>query len=811
MKILNNNLYIHGLVIICFAIFAQLFYYPSLSGMKLLQPDIVQYSGMSRQIKEYRSQNDGKETYWIDNAYGGMPTYQLGAKYPADFLGPIHNLFKLLPRPAYLLFLYLFSSYILFLVLKLDWKIAVFGSFAFGLSTYLLIILQVGHNTKAMALSYMPIAIAGFLLLTDKRWLIGFILSVLGLGLNIRANHYQMSYYLLFILIILGLVYTVQAYRNKNLKSILTSLGLFSLSGVLAIGLNATPLLSTSEYSKFSTRNGSELNFNLDGSPKNVSNGLDYDYITEYSYGIFESLSLIIPRIQGGGSRENLGTDSKLYEFLIKNGVSIKQSKEFVSSVPTYWGSQPILEAPAYIGIVVFLFAVFAMIILKGPLRDALIIASILSLILSWGKNFSIVTDFFVYNIPFYNKFRAVSSAQVILELCIPILAILGLEKLLNDPNKYFRIFLKTTIGLIGFLSSLILFKMLGLFSFTSLFDSRLGDAYGEEILEQIIIARSVIFNEDIFRGIFLVLTVFIIFMLFKSKRIKKSIAIAFLFGVLIYDMGGIAIRYLDWNRFVRPSQLETPFKMTSADKIILNDKSRYRVYEPRLNLTGARTANFHNSIGGYHGAKPRRFQELFQFFNFNEIPEILNILNVKYVLYQSKDGISPLINEEALGNAWFVDSIIKVESADEVLESFKSIDLKTQAVVEDELTASALTINENINDSSSIELIEDSTNLLKYRFISKSKQVVVFSEMYYPDGWQAKIDDKIVPHYRVNYILRALPVKSGEHIITFEFNPLSVKTGTKIRYASISLFVLTVFSMLYANKFYRNQKKWDW
>jgi len=804
---LNNNLYIHGLVIICFAIFAQLFYYPSLSGMKLIQSDIVQYSGMSRQIKEYRFQNDGKETYWIDNAFGGMPTYQLGAKYPADFLGPIHNLFKLLPRPAYLLFLYLFSSYILFLVLKLDWKIAVFGSLAFGLSTYLLIILQVGHNTKAMALAYMPLAIAGFFLLIDKRWLIGFILSVLGLGLNIRANHYQMSYYLLFILIILGLTYALQAYRNNNLKSTLTSLGLFSLSGILAIGLNATPLLSTSEYSKFSTRNGSELNLNLDGSPKNVSNGLDYDYITEYSYGVFESLNLIIPRIQGGGSRENLGTDSELYEFLVKNGVSIKQSKDFVRSVPTYWGSQPILEAPAYIGIVVFLFAVFAMVILKGPLRDALLAATILSLILSWGKNFSIVTDFFIYNIPFYNKFRAVSSVQVILELCIPILAVLGMQKLLKNPNKYYKVFLKTTVGLIIFLISLILMKMIGVFSFTGPIDSRLRNVYGEEILEQIVMARTIIFNEDIFRGIFLLLAVFIIFVLFKSKRIKKNIAIVFLFGVLIYDMGGIAIRYLDWNRFARPSQVETPFKITEADKTVLNDKSRYRVYEPELNLTGARTAYFHNSIGGYHGAKPRRFQELFQFFNYNNIPEILNILNVKYVLYQSNDGLSPLINEEALGNAWFVNSILKVDSADDVLESFKFLNLKNKAVVEDELTANALTLNEKIDHDSSIELIEDSTNSLKYRFVSKSKQVVVFSEIYYPDGWQAKIDDKIVPHYRVNYILRALPVESGEHIITFEFNPLVVKTGTKIRYASISLFILTLFSIFYATNFYRNHK----
>jgi len=807
MKILNSMLTKHGLVLVCFIIFAQLFYYPSLTGMKLLQSDIVQYSGMSRQIKEYRSQNDGKETYWIDNAFGGMPTYQLGAKFPADFLGLIHNIFKLIPRPAYLLFLYLFSSYILFLVLKVDWKIAFIGSFAFGLSTYLLIIIQVGHNTKAMALSYMPLALAGFFLLIDRRWLFGFILSVIGVGLNIRANHYQMTYYLLFILIILSLVYIYQTYQNKNLNYTLKSLGLFALSGVLALGLNATPILSTSEYSKFSTRSGSELKVNLDGSQKDTSSGLDYDYITEYSYGIFESLSLIIPRIQGGGSRENLGTDSNLYDYLVKRGVPIKQSKDFISSVPTYWGAQPILEAPAYIGIVVFLFAVFAIVVLKGPLRNALMIASILSLILSWGKNFTIVTDFFIYYVPFYNKFRAVSSAQVILELCIPVLAVLGIQKLINDPQKHFKVFLKTTLSILGFLTSLILLKVIGLFSFKSPVDVRLREAYGQEILEQIILARAEIFSHDILRGALIVSIAIFIFILYKSQKIKKNLAIVFILGLLIYDLGGIAIRYLDWDRFVSPSQIEAPFRATKADKTILADKSRYRVYEPELNLTGSRTAYFHNSLGGYHGAKPRRFQELFQFFNYNQIPEILNMLNVKYVLYQSKEGLSPLINEEALGNAWFVDSTVKVKTADQVLESFKSININDQAIVEDKTTADALIISENIDHESSINLIEDSVDLLKYSFVSKSKQVVVFSEIYYPDGWEAKVDGNKVPHYRVNYILRALPVESGEHIITFEFKPKVVKTGTKIRYASISLFILILLLMLYKPNFYKNYK----
>jgi hypothetical protein len=278
-------------------------------------------------------------------------------------------------------------------------------------------------------------------------------------------------------------------------------------------------------------------------------------------------------------------------------------------------------------------------------------------------------------------------------------------------------------------------------------------------------------------------------------------------FGITTYDLGGVAFRYLDWNRFVNKSKIESPFRITNADKTILKDKTRYRVYEPKLSLTGGRTAYFHNSIGGYHGAKPRRFQELYQFFNYNELPEILNILNVKYVLYESKEGLSPLINEEAQGNAWIVDSIIKVNSADDVLKTLKTIDLKKHAIIEDQDAANALTIEKNIDYQSKVQLIEESVNALKYSFNSNSKQVVVFSEMYYPNGWEAKIDGIIVPHYRVNYVLRALKVPSGKHIISFEFSPKVVEFGTNIRYVSISLFTLILLLFMYSKRLKSNFK----
>ncbi|MBN09171.1 MAG: hypothetical protein CMC79_02205 [Flavobacteriaceae bacterium] len=800
MKKLIKENYIHGLVVFCFAIFALLFYYPLLSGKKLMQSDIVQYSGMSRQIKEYRAENDGKETYWIDNAFGGMPTYQLGAKYPADFLSPFHNIFKVLPRPAYLLFLYLFSAYILLLVLNIDWRLAVFGSFAFGLSTYLLIILQVGHNTKSMALAYMPIALAGLFLLLQKKWSLGFIISVLGLGLNIRANHYQMSYYLLIFLMIIVVAYFINALSSKHLKDFFKSIGLYATSGLIALGLNATPLLATAEYSEFSTRGGSELKFNLNGSPKDNSTGLEYDYITEYSYGIFESLSLIVPRIQGGGSRENLGTDSQLYSFLIKQGIPAGQSREFVKSVPTYWGSQPILEAPAYIGVIVFLFAVYGIFVLKGPLRGSLFFAIAISLILSWGKNLPQITDFFIDYVPFYNKFRAVSSIQVILELSFPILACLGLKNILESPIKYIGVFKKVVISILSFLCLLLLLNFFGVFNFDGPIDDLLKKAYGGDILRQIVMARSSIFNADIFRAIIISLITFIVIILFKNQKINYNLTIAVIFFILIFDLLGVSNRYLDRNLFVKPSTFDTPFIISDADKTILKDESKYRVYEPGLGLTGSRTSFFHNSIGGYHGAKPRRFEELFDFFTYKKNPGVLDMLNVKYVLYKDEDVLKPLINENALGNAWTIKSLITANSPDDVLDKFNTLNFKSEAIIESTDYSGKLVMDNNFLDAK-VELIKNSPNFLTYSFNSESDQFVVFSEIFYPNGWQARIDGVNVDHYRANYILRALPVPAGNHEITFEFDPQLVKNGTRIRYGSLIMLILVYLSIVYKNK----------
>ena len=463
-KVLIRKSLIHLYTAIGFAVLSMIFYSPLLDGKKLYQSDINQYEAMSREIQENRD-NISDEIYWIDNAFGGMPTFQLGAKFAYDILSPFHLLFRFIPRPAHTLFLYLLTMYILLMVLKIPWRIAILGSVAFAFSTYLLIILQVGHNTKALAIAYIPLVVSGLVLLRQNKLLPGFLVSLLGISLQIRANHYQMTYYMLILLGIYVIVYLIDSYRKKDLKEYIKYIGIFALAGILSLGLNAPNILSTYDYSKYSTRSQSELKLNPDGTEKELSTGLDYDYITQYSYGIFESINLIAPRVQGGASSEDIGRNSDLYKFLVDNNVPRKQADSFVSSVPTYWGDQPILEAPAYIGVSIFFLFILSLFIVKGPFKWWLLISFIISLTLSWGKNFPLLTNFFIDYFPFYNKFRAVSSIQIIIEFAVPFLSVIGLHKFLSDYNA--RSINKTFIAFTVPLVLLFLFK--GSLSFSGL------------------------------------------------------------------------------------------------------------------------------------------------------------------------------------------------------------------------------------------------------------------------------------------------------------------------------------------------------
>ena len=381
-----QKLYPHALVLIGFILVSLIYFYPVLQGKQIFQSDIAQYTGMSKEQNDFRA-SEHLEPYWTNSAFGGMPTYQLGAKYPHDYIGMMDDAIRFLPRPADYLFLYFLGFYGLLLVLKIDPLKAFFGALAFGFSTYLIIILGVGHNAKAHAIGYMPLVIAGFILVFQKKYTWGGLLTMFSVALEINANHFQMTYYLLIFLLVLSGYFIYQAVKQKEYKSLLTSFGVLAIAGIFAIGANATNLLATAEYADFSTRGKSELTFNADGTKSVGNSALTHDYITEYSYGIAESFNLIAPRLFGGSNSEALGKDSKMYEFMMGQGVPEAQAADFVSAMPTYWGDQPIVAAPAYIGIVVFFLGILALFADKRKIKYVFLSGAIVALVLSWGKN----------------------------------------------------------------------------------------------------------------------------------------------------------------------------------------------------------------------------------------------------------------------------------------------------------------------------------------------------------------------------------------------------------------------------------------
>ncbi len=781
---------IHLYTAIGFAVISLLFYSPLLDGKKLYQSDINQYEGMSREILENR-ENFPDEIYWIDNAFGGMPTFQLGAKFAYDILSPFHMLFRFIPRPAHTLFLYLLTMYILLMVLKIPWRIAILGSIAFAFSTYLLIILQVGHNTKALAISYIPLVVAGLVLLRQHKLLPGFLVSLIAISLQIRANHYQMTYYMLILLLIYFIVYLIDSYRKNDLKDYLKYVGIFTLAGILSLGLNAPNILTTYDYSKYSTRSQSELTINPDGSEKEKTTGLNYDYITQYSYGIFESLNLVAPRVQGGASSEELGKNSDLYKFLIDNNIPRKQADSFIRSVPTYWGGQPILEAPAYVGASIMFLFILALFVVKGPFKWWILISFILSITLSWGKNFPLLTNLFIDYFPFYNKFRAVSSIQIILEFAVPLLSVIGLHKFLADANlkNIRRSFAVYSVPLI------ILLVFGGSLSYSGLYDDYYSNGYGQEIFNQIIEERKNIFNSDVIRALVIGLLVFLT--LRFSKLLGRNFTYAIVFAIVFFDLFNINNRYIDKDLFI--DKTINTYQKSEIDNDILLDTLEFRVFNISAGLSNANTSYFHNSINGYHAAKLKRFEEYYNFLSFHDNQKLFNTLNVRYLIGKDENNQDQLYqNPDAYGNAWAVDSLALIDNYDNLLNQMKDANLREVGFVLDKSLPIETSRNYNSSDLIKIEKIKNSSSHISYNIESLSEQLIVFSEIYYPSGWQVYLNGEKTNYFDINYLLRGMIVPKGNHLIEFHFSPKIVKTGINIRIITIIITFSIIALMLY-------------
>jgi hypothetical protein len=824
-----NKIVPHLLVLIGFVLVSIIYFYPVLQGNKIFQSDIVQYTGMAKEQNDFRTESN-EEPYWTNSAFGGMPTYQLGAKYPNDAIGALDDILRFLPRPADYLFLYFLGFYILLMVLKVDPLKAFFGALAFGLSTYLIIILGVGHNAKAHAIAYMPMVVAGVLLVFQRKYIIGGLLTMIAAALEINANHFQMTYYLLFLLLIMAIYYSVIAIKSKEYIDLGKTVGVFLIAGVLALGANATNLMATAEYTDFSIRGKSELTFKPDGSFNTTNSAMEHEYITEYSYGIAESFNLIAPRLFGGGNSETLGEDSALYSFLLNYGATPAEALQTVEYYgKTYWGDQPIVAAPAYIGAIVFFLAVLGLFHDQRKIKYVFLAGAILSLVLSWGKNFDGLTRFFIDFVPLYDKFRAVSSIQVVLELCIPVLAIMGLQSFFsNDKDKQWTSLWKATATSLGLIVALFLAK--GAFNFSGAMDEQLIQMFGESqdksfginFIKALKEDRMNFYTSDLLRSGLLISIAAIALWLYIKNKLAATTAIVAVGFFMVADLFMVDKRYVYNNpdQFKSAREVDIPFEPTEVDNLILKDTSNYRVYEIQGRLQ-ARTSYFHKSVGGYSAVRPRRLDQLFDYNvekNINELGNsidfqtltftksnpVLDMLNVKYVIVPTGQGDVPITNPFANGNAWFVSKIKVVKSADEEIKALNNLDVANEAVIDiskdngEYFKGGFITSKDS---TATIQLVKHKPNHLIYSSENSKNGFAVFSENYYENGWKATIDGKEAKIYQVNYVLRGLQIPAGKHSIEFKFEPQVVKTGSTISLISSIGMLLLIGAGVYLER----------
>lgn len=819
-----QKFYPHLLAILGFILVALLYFYPVLQGKKIYQHDIVQYTGMAKEQNDFRAEYK-TEPYWTNASFGGMPTYQSGAKYPHDYIGKLDDLLRFLPRPADYLFLYFLGFYGLLLTLRINPLKAFFGALAFGLSTYLIVIIGVGHNAKAHAIAYMPLVIAGFILVFRKKYLHGGILTMLAVALEITANHFQMTYYLFLLLIVMSFYFLYRLYQEKDFKVLPKIIATFLIAVTLAVGANATSLMATKEYADFSIRGKSELTNNPDGSKKEANISMDREYITEYSYGVSESLNLISPRLFGGGNSQKLTEDSHVYNFMLVYGAQPEEAKEITESYGiTYWGDQPQVAAPAYIGAIVFFLFVLAMYHDKRKIKYAFLAGAIFSLLLSWGKNFSLLTDFFIDYVPAYDKFRAVSSIQVLLELCIPALAIMGLQSFFTtDKEKQWSSLWKTAATSLGIIAVLFLAK--GMFSFVGEIDSQLANAlqghpdksFGTSFLEALREDRKDLYNADLLRSGFLMLVTFGALYLYTKNKLAQNTAVIIIGVFMVGDLFFVDKNYVsnDGKQFRSAHEVDVPFEPTAADSLILADKSIFRVYELDGGLHSPRSSYFHKSVGGYSAVRPRRFEEVYTHLieksmsslGDNVDPKtlaltksipVLDALNIKYLIIGTEQGDIPVTNPFHNGNAWFVKELNIVNSADEELTALGKINTKDKAIIQDSEKWSKKSQEYIVDSLATIKLDSYKANHLEYTSNNTNNGFAVFSEIYYKDGWKATIDEKETEIYKVDYTLRGIAIPKGNHKIEFKFEPQVVKTGSTIALISSILMLLVVIGVVY-------------
>lgn len=835
----NKNLIYIAISLVVFIVLAFLYSTPVFSGKQLFQHDIVQYRGGAKELLDYRA-NTGNETYWSDSMFGGMPTYQMGSQFKGDIIKKIDSNLNFLPRPVNYLFLLFAGFFLLGMVVVRNWKYALLGATFFGLSTYFYIIIAAGHNGKVNTIEYFAPLLAGILLVyIRKQYIWGFIVTTLFMGLQIAANHPQMTYYLFIALGFLFLSELIRAIQKKTpMKHFLISSGIIAASCVIGVGMNSQRIMANSEYVKETVRGKQILTNDSHTSGKS---GMDKESMLMWSYGQLETLNLFIPRLMGGGSQEpEAKTMMNRVQELVQENVGSQAEMDRISkgfSGMTYWGDQPGTSGPAYQGAIVCFLAVLGFFFASKKYRYWILGASILTVLLAWGSNFMPLSDFFIDFVPFYNKFRAPSSILVVVELLFPLIAILGLyrfftdEKLTEEYKQ--KILMYVSGGTLGLLLILLVFGK-SLLGFSTANEKTYFPPF---LLDYLVDERYKLFRIDAIKAfIYVTITAAALFLSLK-KKLNQNIALVVIGVVSLFDLWSVNKRYLNDENYVDKIFAENPFQTESSDLLaekvqgnpnlesILStvninktletiadkDKAHYRIYNQTLGVTSeTNTSYFKASIGGYHAVKLRRYDDVLNEY-INSIdsvktPNVLNLLNAKYMVFGGPEQPQVVPNPKANGNAWFVSDIKFVETPNEEIKSIGVIDNKKTAVV----ASSDKTYFDNkpvqADSTAFINLTKYEPNELEFKSQSKTPQLAVFSEIYYPHGWKVSVDGKEVPYIKADYLLRAVHVPAGSHQIRMVFEPEVIEKGKWLSLLSFGLFIaLAAFGIFWMNK---NKKK---
>ena len=822
-------------VVLVFAIISfAYFLVPVTQGKILFQHDASAGVGSAQELTEYQNRT-GETTRWTNSIFGGMPTYQMSPSYQStDGLSQVMNAYHLwLPDNVWFLFAYLLGFYILLRAFDFRQTLAALGSIMWAFSSYFLIIIAAGHLWKVMALAYLPPMIAGIVLAYRGRYLSGFIVTALFTAFEIKANHVQMTYYYLFIILFMVIAYLVKAVREKQLAGFMKSTGVVAAAAVIGIAINLSSLYHTWQYQKESMRGKSEL-VKKDAANQ-TSSGLDRDYITQWSYGIDETLTLLVPDAKGGATVP-----------LSKNATAMAKADPQIQSmipqlydaIPQYFGTQPGTSGPVYVGAFVLFLFILGLFIVRGSMKWALLAATVLSVLLAWGHNFMGFTNFFLDYIPMYAKFRTVASILVIAEFTIPLLAALALKKIVDEPEvltkqmKFVYISLALTAG-VALLIALFPGMMEPFVSdqerqmITSI--QGMDGNTANMILANIAAMRGAMVSADAWRSVIIILIGFALLFLYKMKKLRADYMVICMAVLCLVDMWQVDKRYLNDEMFVPKSERDMPHQATSTDLAIMKDKSLdYRVLNLASNTFNENeTSYFHKSIGGYHPAKLRRYQEMIDAYiapemqaamqaiaakngNMQEVDgakvfPVLNMLNTKYFILPLQGGATmPLQNIYAQGNGWFVDKINYVADANAEYSGVGKIDVRHEAVA-DKKFESVLGKAQSNDSTAKVKLVKYEPNNLQYTIDSKKGGVVVFAEIYYP-GWTATIDGQPAELGRVNYILRALNVKAGKHTVVLDFHPTSISTTETIAYIAIVILLLAIIGAGYMR--FKNRKE---